>query len=189
MSVRMNDALRQRLTSEVAKLIHLPELGRQELDAYNIVSPLVRGCVYKKYPKKDMEVCAKYGVAKVDDCIDLQLTEGGVDRFHFTTETGPLVVKRTYHGQVYAADEQTTAAFHNWKKIRENHEIKLKALRADYLALIKGARTLEEIVEIWPEAASVMMYARSQALTVLSQDVINRIKTDVARRSSEDGDA
>lgn len=185
MSIRMNDALRSRLQDEVIRLVHLPDIGRKEMDAYNIAAPLVRICVQAKYPPKDMLVCEKYGVATIDDCIHLQLTQGGVQAFKFVAGTGPLVVKKTYQGQIYLADQVTTLAVLDWIAVHEEHDEKLRALRNDYYALIKGARTLEEIVEIWPEIVTVERYARSYALTVLSQDVINRIKADVARRSEQ----
>ena len=184
MTIRMNEALRERLNKEVTQLVHLPELGRAEMEAYNNAAPLVREAVEKKYPQKDMKICAKYEAASVDDCIKLQLTAGGVQEFRFIEKTGPLVVKKTYSGQVYLADDPTTTAVLDWVEAHETHDKQLRALRNDYHALIQSAKTLEEVLEIWPEVAGVELYARSNALTILSADVIARIRADVATRAA-----
>ena len=182
MTIRLNEALRGRLNTLVNELVYLPALRDRVEDAYITVEPLVRGAVEAKFPQRDMKVLAKYEAAQIDDCIDLQLTAGDVKRFIFKDKTGPLVAKKTYHGQVYLADATVTDAFLEWWNAKSANDEKTKALQNDYRALIQGAKTLEEIIEIWPEAEQISQYARSQALTVLSQDVIARIRADVARR-------
>jgi hypothetical protein len=185
MTVRMNDALRQRLGTLVDQTIGLPELDVKLQQAYAAAEPLVRGAVEVKYPVKDMRVCAKYEAAGPDDCIKLSLAAGGVQQFDFAKGTGPLVAKKTYQGQVYLADQATTNAVLNWITARDEQMRRTKMVRADYHALIRGARTLEEIIEIWPAADTVSEFARSRALTVLSEDVVARIRADVARRTDD----
>lgn len=182
MTIRMNDALRERLNKLVETTVTFPDLDSAIDQLYRDAAPLVWKAVEAKYPQKDMKICAKYEAASVDDCIDLQLTAGGVNRFHFRKGTGPLVVKKTYHNQVYLADEDTTNAVLAWLDAVDKRNENVKAVQNDYRALIKSARTLEEIIEIWPQAEEVSQYARSQALTVLSEDVIARIKADAAKR-------
>jgi hypothetical protein len=87
-------------------------------------------------------------VAMGNNRISMQLTSGGVQVFNFIVGTGPLVVKKTYSGVVYAADDAATDAVLSWIIARDEHAEKLKAIHNDYQALIKGARTLEEVIEI-----------------------------------------
>ena len=132
-----------------------------------------------------MKILAKYETANVDDCIKLQLTAGGVVQFDFIKDTGPLVAKKTYLGAIYLANEECTKAVQFWLEAKEKLRETAEATRNDYRALVRSARTLEEIVEVWPQAEEVAQYARSQALTVLSQEVIARIKADAdARRKT-----
>lgn len=94
------------------------------------------------------------------------------------------MVKKTYQGKIYLSDDATTTAVLDWVAAHEEHDKRLRANRNDYYALIKSAKTLEEVLEIWPEVAGVELYARSNALTILSADVVARIRADVARRAA-----
>jgi hypothetical protein len=186
MSIRMNDALRDRLTKMVYERVTFPNLESAERAAYEAAEPLVRAAVEAKYPVRDMEVMARYGAASVDDCIKIQLTAGGVEQFAFDTGTGPLVAQKTYYGAIYLADAATTEAVLSWVEARDAWQTAKNAAYKDYRALIANARTLEEVAEVWPEAAEVGRLARSQALTVLSQETVARIREDVRRRTREE---
>lgn len=180
--IRVNDEIRSRLWAQASNLIVVPETDAEEA-AYRIAEPLVRMTVEKKYPPKDMKILQKYDVGGIDDCIKLQLTENGVHMFNFHKGTGPLVAEKTTMGVIYQADVDTTAAVLAW--VTANEATKKAKLRLEqaYRALIQNARTLEEIIEVWPEAAEASEYAHSRALTVLTPETIAMIKADVARRT------
>ncbi len=180
--VRLNDGLRKRLYELVTTTVKCPAEAARLDQTYSKAAPLVRAIVEAKYPPKDMKICAKYEAASVDDCIKLQLFAGGVDKFDFSNGSGPLVAKKTYQGQIYLADEPTTEAFHDWRAARDAFDTALRKKSSDYNTLVKEARTLEEITEIWPEADAVREYARSRALSVLTDEMVARIKADVAER-------
>lgn len=183
-SIRLNDNLRSRLNKLRAEIVKCPvELAAVEA-MYNVAEPLVRATVVAAYPPADMEILKKYEVAFVDDCIKLQLTSGGVDQFNFKTGTGPMVAKPTYTGKIYLADEETTDAVANWSRAKSNLSLALGRKHEDYRSLITSARTLEEVIEIWPEAEQIAPFAHSYALTALSADAISRIKEDVRQRQA-----
>lgn len=183
--IRLNDGLRRRLYDLVRTTVKVPAEAAKLDRAYAEAEPLVREAVHGAYPPDDMEICAKYEAAQIDDCVKLQLTSGGVDLFKFAPGTGPLVVKKTHQGMIYLADAITTDAFHNWKQANEAFETALRRKMDDYGALVREARTLDEVCEIWPEAEVVREYARSRALSILSDEMIARIRADVAARQSE----
>lgn len=179
---RLNDAHRTKLYELRDKIVGCPVEMAALRQAYEQAAPLVRRAVAAKYPEKDMKICAKYEAARGDDCIKLTLTSGGVQEFNFDKDTGPLVVKKTYNGQMYAADELTTKAVLDWITARDLHKKTLKDKHEDYAALIRNAKTLDEIVEVWPEAEQLrIMFGKP--LVALSEEVKARIRNDVKTRN------
>lgn len=157
-------------------------------EAYRKAAPLVRKVVESEYPPKDMKVLAKYDSAERDDCIKLRLSSGSLSdvMFNFDDGTGPIVVKKTYSGKMFLADEATSNAVLAWKSAKEICEKTLRQKKDDYRTLIEAARTLEEVEVLWPEAAQIReAFNKNQvALMALTPTVIQRIKSDVAERTA-----
>lgn len=155
-------------------------------DAYRKAAPLVRKAVEAEYPPRDMKVLSKYEAAEQDDCIRLRMAHGAVQdvMFNFNEGTGPVVVKKTYNGKFFLADETTTEAVAAWKTAIEQRDKTLAQKKSDYGTLINAARTLEEIETLWPEASQIReAFNKNQvALLALTPTVIQRIKMDVAER-------
>lgn len=183
--IRMTQAMRDRLLKLAADLVECPLQWRAVVVAYEKAAPLVRAAVEKKYPPKDMRILKKYDAAHIDDCIKLSLTAGGVDMFNFASGTGPLVGHPTYRGTIYATDGALTDAFLVWKKATEEEKAARSAIMTDYKSLVNSARFLEEVIEIWPEAAQLRPVAQSTALTTLTPQVVDRIKADIAARTGK----
>lgn len=156
-------------------------------DAYRKAAPLVRKVVETEYPPRDMKVLTKYEAAEQDDCIKLRMAHGAVQDvvFNFDEGTGPVVVKKTYHGKFFLADEPTTDAVAAWRTAVEQRDKTLAQKKADYATLINAARTLEEVETLWPEASQIReAFNKNQvALLALTPTVIQRIKMDVAERT------
>lgn len=151
--VRLNAWTRDNLKA-VAKKAVSPATERAALAvAYKSAAPLVRKMVEAKFPAKDMRVCAKYDVAEVDDCINMQFPNGVVDTFYFDEGTGPLVARATYHGQMYLADADTATAVEVWLDRKKAFEAERKKRLAVYVSLIETTTYAEDLVSVWPEAA------------------------------------
>jgi len=165
----------------------LTEEGKVK-EAYRKAAPLVRRVVETEYPVKDMKVLLRYEAAEHDNCIKLRMAHGAVQdvMFNFDDESGPLVVKKTYHGKFFLADEATTDAVLAWKTAKETCDKTLSQKKRDYATLIDAARTLEEVEVLWPEAKQIReAFAKNQvALMALTPTVIQRIKQDVAERAT-----
>lgn len=157
-------------------------------EAYRKAAPLVRKVVETEYPPRDMRVLAKYEAAERDDCIKLRLAYGAAQdvMFDFDEGTGPLVVNKTYSGKMFLADEETTEAVSAWKDAKEKRDKTLRQKKDDYNTLINAARTLEEVENLWPEAAQIreLFNTNQVALLALTPTVIQRIKMDVAERTA-----
>lgn len=183
--LRLTIAMRDKLKEFAGDLVRCPA-EKEALDAaYKKAAPLVRASVLAIYPTRDMRVLLKYYKARIDDCIKLKLTAGGVDTFNFEKGTGPVVATMTYQGTIYAADDKTTDAFAEWQKASDTFATARKKKIADYSALVNASRTFEDVTEIWPEAAKLRPKMKSTALIVLTPDIVARIKSDVASRAKK----
>ena len=147
--------------------------------AYKKADPLVRGMVEKKYPPGDMKICEKYGLTQYDSCIRLKYPNGVVQQFQFSGEkyTHPMVPQGYCHSRMYLADQKTADAVEHWadaaKAFKEEKEKRIKA----YEALIKGSRYVEDVAEVWPEAATI--FPSEGRLILLNEDTLATIKADL----------
>lgn len=183
----MANLLRERhrtaLQDLIKKVVTCPKEDAAIIEAYAKAAPLVRACVEVEYPVKDMKILKRYDVAEQKDSIGLRLTSGGDTKFKFEDGTGPLVPDHRY-GKMFLADEATTDAVHDWEAATRKRQEVFEKKRSDYLALVGSARTLEEVEAVWDEAAAIRpMFEKNQtALSVLTPEVIKRIKADVKAR-------
>lgn len=162
-----------------------PTNERKALEkARKLAAPLVRKVVTKKFPPKDMAVLEKYKKAYRDDCIMVVCTKTGRTRplkFDFKPDTGPVVAGKTWKLPPYDAPPETFLAVEEFSAQREKYDEAKKALLNDYRALVYSARSLEAVVEVWPEAEELRPLR--PALPALSEDAITRIKTDAQLRT------
>jgi hypothetical protein len=185
MSIRMNDAHRSFLFSLAGQNVKCPAEEKAEAAAYDKASPLVRKIVEEKFPPKDMRLLVKYDCAAPDSCIKLQLTAGGITQFNFRDVKDAPLLPNGYEcrSRIFASDATVSAAV-------GAHELACGALKKarakimdDYRALIWSTPTLEQIEAVWPEAKALRERLNKTLPVRLSQDVINRIRADVATRA------
>ena len=180
--IRLTHDKRQRLHKLARDLVTCHAEKKALNEAYKIAAPLVRKIVEARYPRRDMMICQKYQVADIDDTIRLNLTAGGVEEFKFKDKTGPLAVAGYCSNRMFQADDAATDAVMNWVRARDSYRDAIKTKLSDYRALIEGARTFEQVLTVWPEAETLRSDMGSTALIVLSDEVVDRIKADVAQR-------
>ena len=179
---RLTAVMRQRLTSLAQRIVSPAEAKKRMDDATAKAAPLVLAAVHTKYPPKDMKVLAKYGKASVDNCIKLQLPNGVVDIFNFPNDTGPLVAKKTSYGQMYSVNDSAVGKIiQDAIDAAEAFSKERKARVCAYAALIDGTTYLEDLVELWPEAAQV----KGAFLPIaLGPEQVELIKRDVDERKA-----
>lgn len=179
---RLTEGARSGLRGLAAKLIQ-PVAETAALEAaYKKAAPLVRAIVEAVYPPKDMRVCAKYKAASPDCCIKLRLTAGGIEQFDFAEGQAPLVVDKTYQGKIYDADAATTDAVAEWVTARDALKAEKKRRLADYDALVRSSRYVEDVTAVWPEAEAHL--PKKTALIALPDAVAERIKADITERKA-----
>lgn len=175
---RMTEGQRRRFRDLAEKLVKPTAQFNALTKAYEKAAPRVRKCVEAKYPPKDMDICKKYNVAFGDDCVKLQLTSGGVNRFTFTDGEGPVVAGGC---QIYLADEATTNAFESWRQAAEAYETERVARLRAYHAVIAAAQFVEEVIEVWPEVAAHI--PKRQELIAVNDEVLAQIRADQRERA------
>lgn len=187
MKIRLNDNIRGRLIKMIDEKVE----AKTEADAitatYKIAMPLVRAAIIARYPQKDMKILQKYEQAGPDTCVRVNFTAGGVNEFKLAENDGLLTPgsKDSYgcRNRIYNIDETATDAVQNWLFAVAAHKKAVSAKHEDYMALIRCSNTLEDVESVWPEASEVRVAINSTMPVLLSNDVVARIKADVATRT------
>jgi len=186
-SIRLTENHRRWLRLLARNTVKVPDKQAAYDAAYAAAAPLVRKLVEKRYPPEDMKLLAKYDVAGPDCCIRVILTAGGVEQFEFRTdEESPWRPDRAgCRSHLYQADDVTTAAVQAYvaamDALREATDAKLR----DYNSLIGHSKKLEEVEAVWPAATALRATLDRTLPVTLSEDVIARIRADVAAVPAE----
>ena len=187
----LNKTHRETLENLANRLVH-ETADKSAVDAaYNACADMVSKLVKAKYPEADMAVLQKYDVGRKDSCIYLSAGYGGMERFSFRSsdERIPHVPDRYCNNRTpYLLTDEQVALYDAFKKADVEFQQAIRSRLADYRALIANARTFEELVEIWPAADQLRekICGTSRAVSVMSDDVLARIKADAANSVAQE---
>lgn len=192
---RLNKTHRELLKNLANSKIVSPETQERIDIAFTAYQVMGEELQAKQFPASDMAILKKYECAKPQ-------TQIGV-LFHDKTKDGKTAHESVTISEVLHVDNDTwrTPASHKiqqpydgkfhklckaLKEAKSNHEEVLRNKKNDYFALIDNARTFEDVAEVWEEANELQStICTSTALSVISKDVIVRIKKDTASRKEE----
>lgn len=154
---RLLQWMRDRLCAYAQNIV-LPPVEKRNLDAaYKRAATLVTNVVTKKFPVSEMAVLNKWKSAT--HCIEpkLQFPNGVVAQFIFVADEAPLRPDEfDYRNQVFLADAATAAAVDKWLTCKEAFETERKKRLSAYAAMIAGAGYVEDVIDIWPEAKTIL---------------------------------
>lgn len=176
--------MRDTLTNHAKERVD-PPAERKAMDAaYKKAAPLVSRMVQKKYKPTEMEILRKYEVATRDDCIRMTLPDSRVVTFNYRTEDeAPLVAQaNNRRGRMFLADEPLMLAYDAYTKAEEAHKDERQRRVAAYGTLIRSAATVEDIVEVWPEAAALL--PATAMMAPLTPEQLALINTDMLERKA-----
>lgn len=184
---RLTAGGRMALRELAFRVVEVPIEKAAKDDAYLAAAAAVRHALIGRFPLADMAILKKYDVARHDQCIRFQLTAGGVKQFQFnpTDEPYPLIPIRGHSYRMHQADAGLTTTLERWFTAEEAYKKAINTKVADYCALIDAARNWEDVIEVWPEADSVMAAQGRQLTIAVTPAVIDRIRADVATRQLE----
>lgn len=183
-TLKLNQTHREWLTNLARSTVTCPAEKEAVDAAYAAAAPLVRRLVEAKYPPKDMKLLAKYEAAHADRCVRLNLTAGGVTEFNFRRDDVAIPLRPatgSCYRHIYQADDATTTAVQAYETARDAFKKAHGAKLGDYYALIRHSTKLEEVEAIWPPASGLRATLNRSVPVVLSDDVVARIRADVAK--------
>jgi hypothetical protein len=164
-----------------------------ELDAaYDAAAAAVHDALVEKYPQKDMKVLARYDAATSDACVYVSRGHYDYDQFCFREGDKRIPLRPGRSGgcnsrNAFMLEGERADIYIAFTKAKEAHEAAIKQRFADFKALIFASKTFNEVAEVWPEAEQLReaIVGTSSALVVLSNDVVERIKSDPAYALAE----
>lgn len=181
---RLLEWMRDRLNAHVSEKVD-PPLERRAMDAaYRKLAPAVTRVVQKKYKPTDMAVLEKYEVARRDTCVTLTLPDARVVQFRYRTEEEAPTVAATRDccSRMYLADESLAQLYDAHWKAAEAHKNETKRRVEAYRTLVKFAVTVEDVVEVWPEAAQILPATALSA--PLTDAQLALIRADTSERAA-----
>lgn len=190
MKTRLNEYMRTALKEHAKSLIRCAEEQAAHDSAYADLTAAGDRIYASKFNERDMEVLKRWEVAEVADFVGVQLRGQHQCTYIKMTKARLLPMRGyrdSYHYAVVLPVEDPVWGIHSTFKAAESALRDAWAAKmADYRVLITESRNLEDVIEVWPEAASVPFAVRSRdtALARLNLDVVARIKADVATRAA-----
>lgn len=175
----MRDRLNQHVNDNVD-----PPAERKALDtAYRKIAPMITRLVAQKYKPTDMAILEKYGAASLDDCIRLTLPDSRVVEFEYRHGEGATTPNaRGCQSRMYLANEIIAAAFDAHATAKEAHEKETQKRITAYRTLIRSASTVEDLVEVWPEAAALL--PATAVMAPLTEEQLALIRADTTERKA-----
>jgi hypothetical protein len=175
--------MRDKLTNYAKEAVQ-PAAEKRALDAaYLRALPLALAVIEKKYPPRDMRVLQKYGSAAATENFNIQSPEGGVAEFKISDDRDmPLTPTNKGYGVIYLGDARTYAALMAWAKAKDEFEVERKKRIHAFMTLVNSVSYVEDVTEVWPEAANVIP---SRELTAqVAPEQIAIIKADMRERKA-----
>lgn len=189
---RLSQANRDTLYGFAKKQITATESSADLDAAYEAAAQAVHDAVVAKYPQKDMLVLERYAAATRDACIYVSSGHYDYNQFRFR-DGDKRIPLRPGRGDgcnsrnAFMLEGAPLETYEAFVASTKAHETEIARRLSDYKALILGANTFNEVVAIWPaaEALRESIVGTGTALTVLSSDVVARIRADAAAAPTE----
>lgn len=151
----------------------------------------VNAILRAKYPEEDMPVLRKYGLHTTDRCLKFTILGSdrvfGVQLFPPGKVTGDIADipcrGGCYNSEIFPCDKDFEVLADKWDKHRDERKQLIANKHTEYHAFLHACRYLEDVegVLLISEELRRALGAQSRSLSVISQDVISRIKSDFAQ--------
>lgn len=181
---RLSQSNRYTLVRFARKQIQATQ-DRAELDAaYEAAADAVHAEVVRRWPQKEMKVLAKYDCASPDRCLNVAGADGEYSRFQFREDDKRIALRPSHNCRRYPIqlEGEARAAFERYEAAVKADEAATLARLNDFRALIDNTTSFNALAEVWPaaEALRVEIVGQGAALSTLSDEVVERIKSDPA---------
>lgn len=186
---RLSNFDRDRLKSFAKRQIEATQDRAALNDAYERAADAVRDAVEARWPQKDMKVLAKYGSAAPDSCVYVSVGNGDYDRFCFRADDKriPLRPNHSCNRQPVLVEGAAAEHLSNHAALVEADRQQVSTRFSDFKALIDNTPNFNSLATTWPavEALRGEIVGHSASLSVLSNEVVDRLKADPAFEMAE----
>jgi hypothetical protein len=175
--------MKRLLRSKVAEQVEPKALKDTLSKAYAKAAPLLITAVHNKYPEVEMKVLRKYNHVNTERNVRFLLPDGGVEQFIFDEDMAVDMPSRVGYFNTTLIPAVTGVAHDAimaWSKAYAAYNAEYSKRTNAYDALIESATYLEDLLEVWPEAASLV--PNNGMLIALGPDQIALIKADRKER-------
>jgi len=181
---RLNQSLRTQLIGLASKLIMCPEEQRHYDRCFGAAYAIVRKACDLRFPPEDMAVLKRYGKVSTWDVMKVRLENGQVFEFKVSESKHFFVhPENNWNTIVLIEGSKNSDAISRYADARAALKKAKAAKLSDYEALVHASRTLEDVVEVWPEASAVK--PNYKPLVALNPEAIKRIQLDVQKRQKQ----
>ncbi|WP_068018925.1 Nmad5 family putative nucleotide modification protein [Rhodoplanes sp. Z2-YC6860] len=174
----MRDKLLQHANTVVQPAAEKAALASAYLKAVALVKPIIE----KKYPPRDMRVLERYRSVSGYTEFKLQSPDGTVDQFTFEKDDRPLTPYNTEYRQIYLADARAFAAVVAWSAASDAFKKERQKRLDAFSSLVRSVSYVEDVAEVWPEAAALLPARELTAPVAPEQIAI--IKADMKERKA-----
>jgi hypothetical protein len=108
--------------------------------------------------------------------------DGGIAEFTFSKDDIPMTPSNMGYRPIFLGDARTYAAIGAWDAAENAYEIEHQKRIDCYQTLVRSATSLDDVIEVWPEAA-ILVPAREITAT-LAPEQIAIIKADMRERKA-----
>jgi hypothetical protein len=182
---RLSQSNREALYRLAEKQVKATEDSTTLDNAYEHAATAIHDVIVARFPQKDMRVLLRYEAAREDPCVYISSSGYNYDQFTFRNGDKRITLRpgrNCNHGNPYILEGEAQKAFDAFQNAENDRKLAIKARLDDFKALIFSANTFNEVAGVWPaaEAMRETIVGSGTALTVLSSDVVARIRADAA---------
>lgn len=182
--LRLLAGMKETLRANVRQHV-VPRNLKAALDtAYALCLPAVKAAADKKWPSADLKVLRKYELTTKMSRVQCTNKLGQVKTFHVAESDEIELPDKSWYSErqrVPMITDKETAVLDQWLDAHEAYNIEFDKRVKAYDALIHGANYLEDLLEIWPEAAALVPRTGG-AILALGPDQIAVIRRDLAEQ-------
>lgn len=179
---RMANWMRDKLREHAKKVVH-PAAEKAALDkTYRAALPAVLALVHERYPARDMKILERYQVTSQVSKVKLQAEDGSVEEFIFEEADRPRQPNNYRSGGFYLAAVKTAALLQAWSASKASYDAELARRLTAYRALIDGSFYVDDLIDVWPEAVTVIPKAHlplafgPEQIAIVKRDLHERKK-------------
>lgn len=188
---RLNSYMRSKLKNHVPSVVKCPSERAVRAEAKSRLTAVTDALVAARFPEREMAVLQKYDVGTIKDFVDAKVPGSrGCEHLPLskpTTLPYNSALGSCHYALELPADHEVWALWRAYRAACEAVDVAESEKRKDYYALIDNCRNFEDVLEVWPEAEAMreqLNIPPTHAISTLSEDVIERIKADVAQRAA-----